>query len=239
MLFCVKFVCLAWGLSLCEVCLVVGFWHPPSLSVFVAFINYSASRLRASRWFRQARPPLQTACGTMAKSARCCSPRLSRRFAKRAMEQWALNSQGTIAFCLHTLWKSALFFLHLLLFAHAVVISMFPVFLAWHCVLTLLSLSPLGFLDTLEAGTCAGSRACCFLFVFSFVLLNHDVPCEFWQHARKFSLRDVDVWGPCFLVILFFTTLCYLSAASLTVVDHVIETRLEALKHDYLLVLRV
>ena len=41
---------------------------------------------------------LLTACGGVAKSARCCPPRPSRRFAKRAMEQWVLLSQGTIAF---------------------------------------------------------------------------------------------------------------------------------------------
>ena len=58
---------------------------------------------RVCRWFRQARQPLLTACGGMAKSARCCSPRPSRRFAKRVMEQWTLHSQGTIAFHLHTL----------------------------------------------------------------------------------------------------------------------------------------
>ena len=55
---------------------------------------------------------------------------LHSRFAKRAMEQWAVNSQGTIAFCFRTLRKTALFFLQVLLFAHAVVFSMFPVFLA-------------------------------------------------------------------------------------------------------------
>ena len=60
------------------------------------------------------------------RSARRCPPRHSRRSAKRAMEQWVLHSQGTIAFCLHTLRKTVLF--------HAVVCLMFPVFWPWHCV---------------------------------------------------------------------------------------------------------
>ena len=43
---------------------------------------------RGSCWIRQARKLPPTACGRMAKSARCCSPRPSRRFAKRVMEQY-------------------------------------------------------------------------------------------------------------------------------------------------------
>ena len=69
---------------------------------------------RVTRWFRQARKPLLTACGRMAKSAKRCSPRPSRRFAKRAMEQRAPFASArfvpTVAF--------------------ASVFSMFPVFLA-------------------------------------------------------------------------------------------------------------
>ena len=42
----------------------------------------------------------------------------------------------------------------------------------------------------------------------------------------------------CFLRNFVFHTLCYLFAASSTVVDHVIGLRMEALKHDYILVLR-
>ena len=102
------------------------FWHSISLSVsvacllsfYVVTIRGKVLFFRDSRWFLQARKPLLTACGGMAKSARCCPPSPSRRFAKRMMEQWALHSQGTIAFCPHTLRKTVLsssFFLLVLL----------------------------------------------------------------------------------------------------------------------------
>ena len=70
------------------------------------------------------------------RPARRCPPRHSRCSAKRAMEQWVLHSQGTIAFCLHTLRKTVLFLFYssCSCFAHAVVCLMFPVFWAWHCV---------------------------------------------------------------------------------------------------------
>ena len=45
--------------------------------------------------------------------------------------------------------------------------------------------------------------------------------------------------GPASLVILFFHTLCYLPVASLTVLDHLIGIRLEALEKCYILVLWV
>ena len=90
----------------------VGFWRPPCLIVFVVplfrawyLINSTLCLSDAarevchdSRWFRQARKLLLTACVRMAKSARRCSPRHSRRFAKRAMEQCAQNSRGTLPF---------------------------------------------------------------------------------------------------------------------------------------------
>ena len=72
---------------------------------------------------------LQKACGRMAKSAKCCSPRPPRRFAKCTIGQWTLNSHGTIAFCVRTLRRTALFSLQVLMCAHAVVCSTFPVFL--------------------------------------------------------------------------------------------------------------
>ena len=102
----------------------VVFWHPFSLSVsvtcFSKILHFGYLTIRRktpgdSRWFRQARKLPLTACCGMAKSARCCPPRPSRRFAKRAMEQWVLHTQGTIAFCLHTLRKTVLFLFFLLL----------------------------------------------------------------------------------------------------------------------------
>ena len=42
-----------------------------------------------------------------------------------------------------------------------------------------------------------------------------------------------------FLRVFVFHTLCYLSAAFLAVLDHTIGLRLETLKNDYLLVLRL
>ena len=59
----------------------VGFWHPPSLTVFVTsllkvlhcvYLTMRGKIVRISRWFRQARQPLLTACGRLAISARCC-----------------------------------------------------------------------------------------------------------------------------------------------------------------------
>ena len=61
-------------------------------------------------------------------------------------------------------------------------------------------LLPPGFLETLEAGFGAGSRACRFFFVFPFALLNHGVPCHVCQLARMWTYE-----GPASLVILFFT----------------------------------
>ena len=112
--------------------LFLSVWHVFYDSAF-GFLTMGGKNVRAGCLFRQAQQPLLTACGRMAKSAKCCSPRPSRCFAKRAMGQCALHTQGTIAFCLNTLRKTVLFssfFLFVLLFAHAVVCSMFPVFLA-------------------------------------------------------------------------------------------------------------
>ena len=73
-----------------------------SLSICVCGVVTTRGKVlfffRDSRWFRQARKPLPTACGGMAKSARCCPARPSRRFPKRMMEQWALHPQGTLLF---------------------------------------------------------------------------------------------------------------------------------------------
>ena len=53
---------------------------------------------RESVWFFQARRPVQPVSGSLERSARLCTPRPSRRFTKRTMEQCALTSLGTIAF---------------------------------------------------------------------------------------------------------------------------------------------
>ena len=91
---------------------------------------------RDSRWFRQARKLQLTACGRMVKSARRCPPWPSRRFAKRTMEQWALHSQGTIAFCPHRLQKTVLsssFFLLVLLSSPRDCLLDVSLFFASHC----------------------------------------------------------------------------------------------------------
>ena len=44
--------------------------------------------------------------GRVAKSARRSTPRPSRRFAKRTIEQYVFTFLGTIALCLHTSWKT-------------------------------------------------------------------------------------------------------------------------------------
>ena len=53
-----------------------------------------------SRMIRQARRPLLPACGRVARSARRCTPRPSRRFAMRTIEQCALTILGTIVYIL-------------------------------------------------------------------------------------------------------------------------------------------
>ena len=75
--------------------------------------------------FRQARKPFQPTCGRLARFARRCTPRPSK-------EQCALTFLGTIAFNLHTLWRTALFLLPSVVptVAFATVFSIFPVFLA-------------------------------------------------------------------------------------------------------------
>ena len=88
---------------------------------------------RVSTWFRQARRPLQPASGRLVRSARLCTLRPSRRFVNRTMDHCALTSVGTIAFCLHMVWRTALFFFFLFpvhFVALATVSSIFPVFLA-------------------------------------------------------------------------------------------------------------
>ena len=101
---------------------------------------------RESVRFCQARGPLLPASGRLARSARPCTPRPSRCFAKRIIEQRTLAFQGTIAFRFHMMWWTALF-----LFPSAVptvvfatFFSIFPVFLAWHCALSLLSIDATG-----------------------------------------------------------------------------------------------
>ena len=142
MLFGVKFVCLA--VRFIAVRIVPGRWILAS-ELFVAsllifqhcvYLTMRGKIFRVSLWFRPARKPLQPAYGRMAKSARRCSLRPSRRSAKRAMEQCAQNSRGNIAFCPRTLRKTVLFFPFCFLFPYvptvalANVFSMFPVFLA-------------------------------------------------------------------------------------------------------------
>ena len=139
----VKFICPAGGSLLCEMGPVL---YSISLSascgvvtelLLCAYLTMHGKFFffRVSRWFRQARKPLLIACGGMAKSARCCSPRPSRRFAKRTIEQWTLYSQGTIAFHLHTLRVTVLLFFSFFFsscscLARAAVCLMFLVFLA-------------------------------------------------------------------------------------------------------------
>ena len=115
----------------------VVFWHSISRTVSVAWLLSLSDDTRKvffrhSRWFRQARKPQLTACGEMAKSARCCSPRPSCRFATRTVEQWALHSQGTIAFYPTRCGRQYCppFSSSYSCLPHVVVCLMFPVFLA-------------------------------------------------------------------------------------------------------------
>ena len=75
---------------------------------------------------------------------------------------------------------------------HAFVCSLSLVFLAWHCVSSLLSVAANGILDALEAGNCARSSACVFFTVFSIGLCTWwHVSGVFWQLSRKVSLHTI------------------------------------------------
>ena len=135
--------------------------------------SFDAARevCRESTRFRQARKLFQPACGRLARSARHCTPRPSRRVAKRTMEQCGLTFLGTIAFCLHTLWRIELFLLPspvpwcfrdlLLDFSRLLWLTLHPFAPVFRCHQEIFA--------TLKGGTCAGSRAWYFFFVFSLV----------------------------------------------------------------------
>ena len=197
------------------------------------YLAVRGKNVRASRWFRQARQPLLTACGRMAKS------RPSRRFAERAMEQWVLHFQGTIAFCLHTLRKTVLFFFLLFVLLVCPCGRLLDVFR-----LLGLRLRP------------SSPRCCCHrdsltrwhlrrkprvLLLLHLPISSFEPRCALrvLTDCEEFLFKGCGRMRSCFLRDFVFHTSCYLSAASLTVVDHIIEIRLEALKHDYLLVLRM
>ena len=190
-------------------------------------------------WFRQARTPLLTACGRVAKSARCCPSRPSRRFAKRAMESWVLHSQGTIAFCLHTL--------------RTTVQTVFP---------SCAPVCPRGSL--LDGSRLLGltlrhsAPVCCchqdsltrwrLAFAQPRVLLLLRLPiCSFESRCALWFLTACEEcpFKRCGRMkvllpsIFFFHTLCYLSVFSLTVLDHQIGIRLEAPQKYFVLVLWV
>ena len=137
-------------------CLDVGFWHPPSLTVVASL-------------------PKILHCVSLTMRRKI----VRRRFAKRAMEQWALNSQGTIAFCLRTMRKTALFFLHVLLFATWYILDVSRLLgltlrpSAPVCCCHQDSLTRWRLALAQEAARDASSSSS------PFVLLNHDVPCKF------------------------------------------------------------
>ena len=125
-----------------------------SLNFSIVFIWRCLEKCSISRWFRQARQTLVTVCGRMAKTARCCSPMLSRRQTHDGTMGSKLPRHH--CFCLRTLRRSPLWFLHVLLFASACCCpSSWPDTASFRSCLLL----PPGLLDTLEAGICARSFA--------------------------------------------------------------------------------
>ena len=90
----------------------------------------------------------------------------------------------------------------------------------------------------LEAGICARRRACCFFCVFSIVLLSRNEPYDLGQLSRNVPSRGVDVRRSCFPRNFVFHTVV-VPVASLTVLDHLIGIRLEALENCYVVVLWV
>ena len=91
----VKFSSFAWFIAVSNVpgCCILASTLPPCVcGMFTENLHciYPAMRgknVRVNRWFRQARTTLTTASGKVAKSARCCSPKPSRRSAIRTMGQ--------------------------------------------------------------------------------------------------------------------------------------------------------
>ena len=150
---------------------------------------------RESTWSRQARRLLQPASGRLVRSARLCAPRRSRRFAMRTMDHCALTSLGTIAFCLLMVWRTALFFsFFLCTWLHSrpspryfpALRPFAPVFRChWET------------FDTLEAGTCAGSRAWNFSSS-SFFSLATMSSRECRPLSKNFHSRETDSRGPDF-----------------------------------------
>ena len=87
---------------------------------------------------------------------------------------------------------------------HAVVSSMFPVFLVdiasfWSCLLSL------EFLDTLDVGTCEGSRAWFAVSFSSFIFFPLEPQCALWglTALEDCSLKEVDIWRSCSTCISF------------------------------------
>ena len=124
------------------------------------YLAMRGKNVRACRWFRQARQPLLTACGRVAKSARCCLPRPSRRFCETFDGTMDSELPRHHCFCLRTFRRSALFF--------PLMCSCLPTRLSsrsspssWPDTASFRSclFVPPGLFDTLEAGNCAGSRA--------------------------------------------------------------------------------
>ena len=170
-------------------------WHPATSLVPTSTpCSSGATRVvcRESAQFRQVRTPFPLACGRLAKSARRCTPRHSRRLAKRTIEQSYVTVLGTIAFCLHTMQRAALF------------LPFFPCALGCFrdCLLDVsrllgLTLRPSApvfrchrdISATLEAGTCAGSRALYFSFVFLLVSLHGEVRNRFLTACVAFLFK--------------------------------------------------
>ena len=164
----------------------------------------------------------------------------------RTMEQCVLTSPGTIAFCLHMVWTTALFFtfprsfpsswpgtapLHscLLDVSRLLGLTLRPSAPVFRC-------HPEAF-DTLEAGICAGSRAWYFSFVFPFVFLDGEsAKTEFSDSfAKNFCSKVADSKVSCFsspnLFFALYTIQCASHVHSLSIVDHVIGISLDTLEN--------
>ena len=148
----------------------------------------------------------------------------------------------TCLFATHTLRKTVLsssFFPPRALVLHTRLSAWcFPSLWAWHCVLPLLSVVATGTLW--HAGGWHLRRKPRVLLLLHLPTCSFEPRCAlwFWQLARNFSLRDVGVWGPACFVVLFFTH-CATYLLSLIVLDYFVGIRLEVLRNDNLLVLRM
>ena len=240
---CLRFVVVRHGPS-------VVFWHPFSLSVSAAcFLKIqhfwlSDDTQKDSSWLPLVPSSTKAPINSTWRNGEICQV-----LSTEAFTSFCQACDGTMGSslprhhcffastrCGRLYFSSSSFYSSCSCFAHAIVCLMFPVFWAWHCVFHV----PVccSHRDSLTRWRLARRKPRVLLLLCLLICsLNHDVPCEFWQLARDFSLRDVDERRSCFHRSFVSHALCYLSPFSVTVLDKMIGIRLDALTNYFVLVL--